>query len=678
MFLSFKIIKLNPRTYDTFLDKLRGRNHVISKDDIKKIKTGKHTNIFEVEGAHETVVNGVPGVIFCVDILNADEVSVELEDGRSVPMRRMRQGVNIWEVFIPELKAGQKYRFKVLIDGQWLTKSDPVGFGVTGEELETRFSVVTKLPKVNAAAEKKWIKKRKEINSRTAPINIHEISVGSFSETKDGKPKTFKELTKEAIQNAKDMGYTHIQVMPPFGQQDFGTTGYDLESYAFYDPWGYKNSECFSIEGRYGTIHDFKDFIDECHKAGLGVILDWVPAHFCPRECGLGGLGYGDEITNWRSYVFNLERNEVKSFLLSNINFWLKLGIDGVRVDYVPRILYSNPEEKKGFRPAGRDFLREVNDLVHQNYEGVITIGEDSTGYNGVTDAASSHEGALGFDYQFAMWLKHTLLKEVFCRDNKKALFDNTKTYFQRIIETIKGNIGKFIVYFSHDEYTPEDLKYDHHGSISDCLVKDTPKDKDVNTLKLIRRSMLYALQMLYPGKKLHFMANIMKEAWHCDRPIPRKELAKDHDSQEITKFFKKLNKLYRNEKALHQLDSDPGKSFEIVSEDPENMVVTFLRKGEKEEDTMLVVVNFGCNKEDDLNFKSIPNYRIGVPHEGEWEKVFDTFDWFSMYENIERNNTKSLTSINEGMHNQDCLIEIPKLFSSSIQVYKWAGKNGP
>ncbi|MFH1429806.1 MAG: alpha-amylase family glycosyl hydrolase [Candidatus Margulisiibacteriota bacterium] len=687
--MKFKIVQYyDPHNYGNFLDASRGTNHVISEDDINKIWAGTHADIFEVEGAHPIVLNGVKGAVFCIDAFEAEKVQIEFDDGRLVTLRRVRNGANFWEAFVPEISAGQKYRYQLDIKGQTVTKSDPVGFGVSGETYETRFSIVTKLPLTDTDADKEWDEKRKQLNSESVPINVYELHVGSYTTREgddpftfgkmkakhhsfdiieSGKPLTFKELAQHAIQEAKDMGYTHIEVMPPFGHIN-------------YKSWGYQVTEYFSIEGRYGTIQDFKDFIDACHEAGLGVILDWVPSHHDDRFCGLDGLGYGNEKSKWGTNIFDYKRNETRSLLLSNINFWLKLGIDGIRMDAVSEIIYVNPEKKEGLREDGIAFLGQVNDFVHQNHPWVITIAEDCSGYPHTTEPTSNPGGA-GFDYQWAMWWMYAHVKEIFNSDDKSNLVANN-----RIPDTNQGNLGRKVIAISHDEHSPYDLKHHHNGSIYNGMGIHSGTGPDVHLLCLQRRAMLYAAQMLYPGKKLAFIGNIAKEPWNAWIPILRGALANDNDFCEIKNYIRALNNLYLTEPALHMHDTRPQLGYEPVVFDGTNVVNAYLRKSselrkgiEELRDTILVVSAIGRNRKAELMFKQgkpiADGYQIGVSLPGWWQVIFNSFDYFSMYNHIPRKHkiAGADTGNNGGFHNRQYSIKLP-LYAGSTMALKWMG----
>ena len=495
----------------------------------------------------------------------------------------------IWEVEIKKIKKGDLYKYQIQTSwGEKILKSDPYAF--YSELRPQTASIVNGKPKFRWA-DKRWLNNR-EIGY-AKPINIYEVHLGSWKKKEDGTYYNYKEIAELLVEYMLEMNYTHIEIMP-------------IIEYPFDGSWGYQGTGYYSVTSRYGTPDDFMYFVNYFHKNNLGVILDWVPGHFCKDSHGLyrfdGSACYEYEDPSlgeneWGSANFNVSRNEVRSFLLSNLYFWIKeFHIDGIRMDAVSNMLYYKDGLSENKRSV--EFLQYLNQSLHEEYPDVMLIAEDSSAWPLVTKYQA--DGGLGFDFKWNMgWMNDTL------KYMEQDPFFRKAHHGKLTFSFMYAFSENFILPLSHDEIV--------HGKNS-ILNKMPGYYED----KLAHVKNLYSYQMAHPGKKLNFMGNEFVQGleWRYYEQLEWQLLKDNKGSQDIQKYVKALNKLYLEEEALWH-DGQDG--FEWIEHENinENMLI-FLRKTPNMEDFIIVVFNFSG--------KDHENYPLGVPLEdGEYEVILDS-----------------------------------------------------
>ena len=514
----------------------------LSETDLYLFNKGDHHRIYEKLGAHYTEVNGVGGVQFAVWAPTARSVSLigtfNDWDRRKHAMRVLGAS-GIWEIFIPGLPEGELYKFHVKTQhGFVLDKADPYGF-----EMELRPKTASKVNYLSrfAWADDQWIERRSASKHFDAPIAIYEVHLGSWQRGEDNRWLTYREIAKRLVEYVKKMGYTHIELMP-------------VMEYPFDGSWGYQVTGYFAPTSRFGSPVDLMYFVDYCHRNGVGVILDWVPAHF-PKDMyalaqfdGTHVYEHADprkgEHQDWGTYIFNYGRHEVKNFLASNALFWIdKYHIDGLRIDAVASMLYLDYSRKEGQwvpnQYGGREnleaieFIKHVNGLVHHYYPGVLTIAEESTSWPGVT--GSLENGGLGFDLKWNMGWMHDML-EYFSKDPVHRKHHHNSLTFALLYAFSE----RFLLPLSHDEVV--------HGK--GALLSKMPGDL---WQKFANLRLLFGLMFGFPGKKLLFMGDEIGQwsEWSHERGLDWHLL--EHDSHKgLSLWMKDLNKLYFGQPALH------------------------------------------------------------------------------------------------------------------------------
>ncbi|MGQ9622239.1 MAG: 1,4-alpha-glucan branching protein GlgB [Candidatus Caldatribacteriaceae bacterium] len=575
--------------------------------DLHLFNEGTHCRAYEKLGAHVLEVLGVRGVHFAVWAPNALRVSVVGDfnhwDGR-VHVLRLRGNSGVWELFIPGLGEGEKYKFEIKTkEGHLLLKADPYAF--FSEVRPRTTSVVFDLSSPSWSDEE-WMEERRHRNLLTSPMNIYEVHLGSWKRKPDGSFLSYRELAEELIPYAKDMGYTHLELLP-------------VAEHPFDGSWGYHVTGYFAPTSRFGTPRDFAAFVNECHRAKLGVILDWVIAHF-PKDAHALGRFDGTalyehfdprrgEHPHWGSYIFNYGRCEVRSFLLSNAFFWFeKYRIDALRVDAVASMLYLDYGRKEGEwipnRFGGKEnleaveFLRFLHERVYTAFPGIATIAEESTAWPGVT--LPPYAGGLGFLLKWNMgWMNDTLL--YMSKDPVHRKYHHTNLTFP-IWYAFSEN---FILPLSHDEVV--------HGKKS--LLEKMPGD---DWQKFANLRLLFGLLFGYPGKKLLFMGGEFgqRREWNHDAALDW-FLLEYEPHRGLRRFVRDLNHLYLREKALWESDHEHAGFEWIDCNDAENSVITFLRKGKDPDEFLLFV----------LNFTPVPrfHYRVGVPRPGFYKEILNS-----------------------------------------------------
>jgi 1,4-alpha-glucan branching enzyme len=574
--------------------------------DIHLFGQGKHWHIYQKLGAHLHSADGIDGVFFAVWAPNAARVSVVGDfnrwDGRCNPMRNLG-GCGIWEIFIPGLKAGCLYKFEILNrdTNEILVKSDPYG-----QQFEFRPSTSTMVVKENSYhwLDHQWMGNRVHHNWLRQPMSIYEVHLGSWRRDNQGNFLSYRALANELVDYVKQMGFTHIELLP--------ITEHPLDV-----SWGYQTTGYFAPTSRHGTPDDFRYFVDICHQNNIGVILDWVPAHF-PKDAfalarfdGSALYEHEDprkgEHRDWGTLIYNYGRNEVKNFLLASAIYWLEeFHLDGLRVDAVASMLYLDySREANDWIPnmyggnenlEAIDFLRELNAVTHDQHPGTVMMAEESTAWPQVT--RPTWTGGLGFSMKWNMgWMHDTLA--YMSQDPVHRMHHHDQLTFGLLYAFTEN----FVLPFSHDEVV--------HGKQS--LVNKMPGDEWQRFANL---RLLLTLMYAYPGKKLLFMGCEFGQGteWSATRELDWYILDYAHH-RGIQTLVKDLNHLYKTHPALFTHDFE-HQGFEWIDcHDIQQSIISFRRKCEFED---LVVV---------LNFTPVPreNYRIGVPEAGTYTEIFNS-----------------------------------------------------
>ena len=572
------------------------------------IREGTHRRLWERLGAHVIEHAGATGVHFAVWAPNASRVSVVGDfnqwDGRRNPMRR-RADVGVWEIFIPGLGEGTLYKYEIRsTDGTLLPlKADPVGLGA--ELRPQNASVVRRIDDFswNDAA---WLAHRAEAQSTTAPISILEVHLGSWARGEGNRFLTYDELAERLVPYAVDMGFTHLEFLP-------------VNEHPFDGSWGYQALGLFAPTSRHGTPRDFARFVDRCHAAGLGVLLDWVPGHFPTDAHGLGRFDgtalYEHEDPrqgfhqDWSTLIYNFGRTEVVNFLHANALFWLdRYHVDGLRVDAVASMLYLDYSRKEGEwvpnKHGGRenleavDFMRRMNELAYGEHPGIMTVAEESTAWPGVSKPTWA--GGLGFGFKWNMGWMHDTLTYMGKEPAHRRWHHHQMTF--GLLYAFSEN---FVLPLSHDEVV--------HGKGS--ILARMPGD---TWQKFANLRAYYGFMWGHPGKKLLFMGQEFGQGaeWSHERGLDWHLLEIDWH-RGVQRLVKDLNRLYRELPALHRRDCDGSGFAWVEANDAENSVFAWLRHGEPGEPSVLVV----------SNFTPVPRegYRVGLPSPGRWRELLNT-----------------------------------------------------
>ena len=580
---------------------------VLTDYDLYLFGEGKHTRIYDKLGAHLITLRGTAGVHFAVWAPNARRVSVVADfnawDGRRHPMRNVG---GVWEIFIPGVGIGEKYKFELLtIHGEVLLKSDPFGFAFELPPLNA--SVVTRLDYAWRDAD--WMQSRGDQGSwLEKPMAVYEVHLGSWARVPEQEDRylSYAELAARLIPYVKEMGYTHIELLP-------------VMEHPFSGSWGYQVIGFFAPTSRFGSPAEFKAFVDACHQSGIGVILDWVPGHFPKDAHGLASMDgtalfeHADprqgEHREWGTLIFNYGRNEVRNFLLANAVFWLnEYHVDGLRVDAVASMLYLDYSRKEGEwlpnRFGGRenleaiDFIRQLNTLTHSEQPGSITVAEESTAWPSVS--RPTYVGGLGFTYKWNMGWMNDILEYVH-NDPVHRRWNHHHLTFS-LLYAFSEN---FVLPFSHDEVV--------HGKGS--MFDKVPGDEWQKAATL---RALYGFMYAHPGKKLMFMGCEFGQGreWNYDRSLDWHLLDRPLHAG-LRRFVQDLNHVYTSEPALHQVDFEPHGFAWIDCNDSENSVVSLIRRARDGSDFVAAIVNFTPVPRD--------GYRIGVPRGGEYLELINS-----------------------------------------------------
>ena len=580
---------------------------VIDPIDISLFNEGKHYSIYEKMGAHPMTVDGVEGVLFAVWAPNADRVSVVGNfnnwDGRRHPMRKLDYS-GIYELFIPGKLVGEIYKYEIKAkSGQVFMKSDPYAFSS-----EVRPANASRIVDISYKwKDTAWMEKRETKDTDAQPMAIYEMHLGSWKRPTDGREFfNYRDIASLLADYLLMMNYNYVELMPIMEHP--------------YDPsWGYQVTGYYAPTSRYGTPADFMYFVDYLHSKGIGVILDWVPAHFPKDEHGLGrfdGTALYEhenprrgEHPHWGTYIYNYGRNEVRNFLVANALYWAeKYHIDGIRIDAVASMLYLDYGRGDGeWLPniyggnenlEAIDFIKEVNSKMHELHKGVIMIAEESTAWPMMTHPVEA--GGLGFDYKWNMGWMNDFLNYMKLDPLYRKYHHNDLTF-----SMVYAYSEKFILVLSHDEVVHE------KGSM---IAKMPGGYED----KFSNLRVAYGYMMTHPGKKLLFMGQEIAQFTEFNENAEVDWSLFEFDAHVFMQgYVKELNELYKTEPALYELDSSPEGFTWINCNSANTSLLSYVRKGKKESDTLLIICNFTP-----MEHKA---YKLATPSGGRWQEIFSS-----------------------------------------------------
>ena len=583
---------------------------VLGEIDEYLLGEGRHHRLWQALGAHPKTIDKIDGTHFAVWAPNAERVSVVGDfnawNGTAHPMRR-RGSIGVWEIFIPGIGEETIYKYEIRAQGGTILplKADPVGFG--SEHPPATGSVVRKPGLGRKWTDTEWMKTRAAKNSVDAPISIYEVHLGSWRKADNGaRPLSYTELAKDLVEYVQWMGFTHIELMP-------------VSEFPFDGSWGYQPIGMFAPTIRHGTPQEFAALIEAAHKAGLGVLFDWVPGHFPTDAHGLGRFDgtplyeHADPKegfhTDWNTLIYNYGRTEVANYLEANAFYWLEeYHLDGPRVDAVASMLYRDYSRKEGEwvpnKDGGREnyeaiaLLQETNTLAYGEHPGIITVAEESTAFGGVSRPVDL--GGLGFGFKWNMgWMNDTL--EYMSKEPVFRKYHHGDMTFSMVYAYSEN----FVLPISHDEVV--------HGKGS--MISKMPGNA---WEKFANLRAYYGFMWTHPGKKLLFMGQEFAQGrewnyaesldWHeCDIP--------EHRGVQL--LVRDLNHMYRDNPALHVNDTRPEGFDWLEANDADHSVFVYARKG-GEADPMIVVAMNMTPMERNI-------YRIGFPQSGRWEEILNT-----------------------------------------------------
>jgi 1,4-alpha-glucan branching enzyme len=581
---------------------------LLGDTDLYLFAEGNHRQLWRCLGSAPVEHEGVPGVRFAVWAPNARRVSVVGDfnswDGRRHPMR-LRYPAGVWELFIPRLQPGECYKYEILgPHGVLPLRADPMA-----QATETPPATASRVPQDEAFAwqDQQWMSEREQRHASQAPLAIYELHAGSWQWHNDHAPD-WDELAERLIPYVQDLGFTHIELMP-------------IMEHPFGGSWGYQPLSMFAPTSRFGSPQRFAAFVDRCHRAGIGVILDWVPGHFPNDAHGLAEFDgtalyeYAHPFEgfhpDWNTCIYNLGRTEVHGFMLASALYWLReYHVDGLRVDAVASMLYRDYSREAGQwipnRHGGREnleaieFLQHLNEVVRSEVPGALMIAEESTAWPGVSRPVQ--QGGLGFSHKWNMgWMNDSL--SYIQQDPMYRLHHHHQITFGLHYAFSE----RFILPISHDEVV--------HGKRS--LLGRMPGDRWQQFANL---RLFLALMWSHPGKKLLFMGCEFGQwrEWDHDQQLDWYLLQyPEHAAAQA--LVRELNRLYREEPALHRLDDQDSGFQWLVGDDARNSVFAWLRKGGEGSAPLLVVHNFTP--------QVLDGYRVGVPHAGRWQVLLNTDD---------------------------------------------------
>ena len=573
--------------------------------DLHLFAEGQHWQIYEHLGAHQATVNGISGVRFAVWAPSAERVSVVGDfngwHGFRHPMRSLG-GSGVWELFMPGLQQGDNYKFEIrnANSGDVFSKTDPYA-----RAMELRPQTASYVFNSHYQwRDTSWLQRRKDYAWNKKPVSIYEVHLGSWQRNDAGGFLNYREIAHRLVEYVKWMGYTHIELMP-------------ISEHPLDQSWGYQTSGYFAPTSRFGSPDDFRYFVDHCHQHGIGVFLDWVPAHFpkdffaLARFDGTPLYEHADprlgEHRDWGTYIFNFGRNEVRNFLIANALYWLKeFHIDGLRVDAVASMLYLDYSRDDGdWVPnayGGREnldaikFLQQLNHEVHSQHPGALVMAEESTSWPMVS--RPTWMGGLGFSMKWNMgWMNDTL--DYFSNDPVYRPFHHNQLTFSQMYAYSEN----FILPFSHDEVV----------HMKGSLPGKMPGD---DWQKMANLRLLLSYQWFHPGKKLLFMGCDFGQwtEWNDSASLPW-HLCDHANHRGIMELVRQLNRLYCSESALHERDFEHQGFSWIDCHDYSQSILSFARHSDSES---LVCV---------FNFTPVPRerYRIGLPGDGEYQEIFNS-----------------------------------------------------
>ncbi len=583
---------------------------LITKEDTDKFQNGIHYTIYEKLGAHPCQIDGIKGTYFAVWAPNAMRVSVVGDfnnwDGRVHQMRRLWDS-GIFELFIPGVSAGDLYKFELKArGGLTYLKADP--YGNAAQLRPDTASVVADLTGFTWE-DQDFLEKRHQFQQGNVPVSIYEMYLGSFTDPAEGRYyANYRELAGEVIEYVKKMGYTHVELMP-------------VMEHPFDGSWGYQVIGYYAPTARYGSPEDFMFFVNQLHKAGIGVILDWVPAHF-PRDAH--GLSNFDGTClyehldprqgahpHWGTLIYNYGRPQVSNYLIANALFWVeKFHIDGIRMDAVASMLYLDYGKNDGEWVANMyggkenleaiEMIKHLNSIMKKRNPGVLSIAEESTAFPMIT--GDLDKGGLGFDLKWNMGFMNDYLGYIKSDPYFRSYHHNELTF-----SMIYTYSEKFILVYSHDEVV--------HGkaTLAGKMPGATARDK------LAGLRLTYAYQMTHPGKKLLFMGQDIAEfdEWNENRRV-QWNLLEQPEHAGVARLMADLNHLYRTNKALYELDDHPDGFHWMNCISSNECYLTFVRKGVKKEDMVLVIANFAGIEQE---------ITTGVPQDGKYKEILNTDD---------------------------------------------------
>ncbi|MEA1987241.1 MAG: 1,4-alpha-glucan branching protein GlgB [Candidatus Marinimicrobia bacterium] len=604
-------------TYKVFVEYENGEKHnyidpyqfspTINEEDLYLFGKGDNHFVYKNLGANPKTVDGIKGVSFAVWAPSARRISVvgnfNLWNGLLHQMRSLG-GSGVWEIFIPELKSGELYKFEILTQNDGLKiKSDPYG---------KHFQLRPDNASIIYESKYKW-KDKKFIDDKpkhfdNKPINIYEVHLGSWKRNENWEWYSYREIAPKLIKHVKKLGFTHIEFMP-------------LSEFPFDGSWGYQVTGYYALTSRFGTPDDFKYLVDQCHKNGIGVIMDWVPAHFPKDDFALrrfdGTALYEHEDPkqgehpDWGTLIFNYGRDEVKNFLLANAIYLLKeFHIDGLRIDAVASMIYLDYSREEGEwipnKYGGNEnleaigFMKHLTTVIGKYFPNSLMIAEESTAWGGVSNPV--HSGGLGFDYKWNMGWMNDFLEYM-----KKDPIHRKYHHGELTFSMLYAYSEKFILVLSHDEIV--------HGKGS--LLSKMPGD---DWQKFANFKLMLAFMYSHPGKKLLFMGSEFApwNEWNEMQGV-QWELAQWSPHKDAELFLSKLNHLYLDESALWEKDNVPAGFEWIDSNNAEQSIVSFIRRGKNKKDDLIVVCNFTP--------ETYFDFRLGVPTKGDYKEIFNSDD---------------------------------------------------
>ena len=623
----------------------------ITDTELHLFAEGQLNHAYKTLGAHVCELQGVAGVRFAVWAPSAERVSLVGNfnnwDGRTNQMR-VRGGSGVWEIFIPNLTAGDLYKFEIRNrqTGAVFTKIDPYG-----REFELRPGTASRVSseKPYQWNDKAWLKNRGELDWLHAPFNCYEVHLGSWQRKDGNELLSYRELAEKLVPYVAKMGYTHIELLP-------------ITEHPLTESWGYQTTGYFGVTNRFGTPDDLRFFVDACHQANIGVILDWVPGHFPKDDWALarydGSALYEHEDPrlgehqDWGTLIFNYGRNEVRNFLVSNAYFWLEeFHIDGLRVDAVASMLYLDYSRKAGeWLPnkfGGRenleviDFIKQLNTIVHQDFPGALTIAEESTAWPAVSRPV--YLGGLGFSMKWNMgWMNDNLA--YIEQDPVHRKYHHDKLTFGQLYAYSEN----FVLPFSHDEVV--------HGKGS--LIGKMSGD---DWQKFANLRLLLTLQMTSPGKKLNFMGNEIAQGqeWNVNSSLDW-HLLENPFHLGVQRLTSDLNHQYSSLNCLYDLDFEPQGFDWIDCHDSDQSIISFIRRAR--DGSFAIIV---------LNFTPVlrHNYRIGVPKAGNYLEVFNSDAAYYGGSNQGNGDGLQTENIPWMNHAQSLLITLPPLAGLIIKL---------